>query len=158
MDLQTFYAFVAGTCFTLIGLWWNVVQARPRWREDETYRQLATGVYLSFLIPGLMSLAAQAGIESPLLWRLSFGIAALLGTFFALRISARTRQALPAARFHSARWGISLLYGLILLIAVFPGLAQWVGLKALTLESLLVIGLLLIGNGLSWEFLMEKAD
>jgi hypothetical protein len=158
MDIQTFYAFMAGTCFTLIGLWWNVVQSKPQWREDETLRHLATGVFLSFLIPGLMSMAAQAGIENPILWRLSFVIASILGIFSTINISAKTRNALPGARFYSKRWSANLLYGLILLLAAFPNLAQFLGQKALTLESLLVIGLLLIGNVLAWEFLMEKLD
>ena len=158
MEIQTFYAFMAGTCFTLVGLWWHVVQAKPQWKKDETLRELASGVYLSFLIPGLMSMTAQAGIENPILWRLSFILASVLGIIYTRKISVKTRQAIPNARFHSNRWGASLLYGLILLFAVFPGLAQWFGLKALTLESLLLIGLLLIGHGLTWEFLMEKPD
>ena len=158
MDTQTFYAFVAGICFTLIGLWWNVVQSKPRWREDETLRQLATGVYLSFLIPGLMSLAAQAGLENPILWRISFAIASGLGIIFIGKISLNTRQTLPGAKFSVRYWGMILTYGLILLLAIFPSLAQLLSLKALTLESLFLIGLLLIGHSLTWEFLMEKPD
>ena len=157
MDIQTFYAFMAGICFTLVGLWWNVVQSKPQWKKDETLRELASGVYLSFLIPGLMSMAAQVGIENPILWQLSFVIASILGIIYTSKISAKTRNAIPGARFHSKRWGINLLYGLILLFAVFPGLAQYLELKALTLEGLLVIGLLLIGHGLTWEFLMDNS-
>jgi hypothetical protein len=158
MDIQTFYAFMAGTCFTMIGLWWNVVQSKSRWKEDDTLRELASGIYLSFLIPGLMSLIAQAGIENPILWRLSFVVASALGIIYTSKISLKTRHALPGARFHSMRWGVNLLYGLILLLAIFPGLAQPLGLKALTLESLLLVGLLLTGNGLTWEFLMDKSN
>lgn len=154
MDIQTFYAFMAGICFTLVGLWWNVVKSKPHWKEDETLRDLALGIYLSFLIPGLMSMVAQVGIENPILWRLSFVIASVLGIVYTSKISAKTRHALPGAGFHSKRWGINLLYGLILVFAVLPGLAQYLGLKALTLEGLLIIGLLLIGHGLTWEFLM----
>lgn len=149
---------MAGTCFTLVGLWWNVVQSKPAWKKDETLRELASGIYLSFLIPGLMSMAAQAGIENPILWRLSFVIASILGIIYTSKISAKTRNALPGTKFHSKRWGANLLYGLILLLAVFPSLAQFLGLKALTMEALLIIGLLLIGHGLTWEFLMEKSD
>jgi hypothetical protein len=158
MDIQAFYAFMAGICFTLVGLWWNVVKSKPRWKEDETLRELALGVYLSFLFPGLMSMAAQVGIENPILWRLSFFTASVLGIIYTSKISAKTRHVLPGAGFHSKRWGINLLYGLILFFAVFPSLSQFLGIKALTLEGLLVIGLLLIGHGLTWEFLMEKSD
>ena len=158
MDIQTFYAFMAGICFTLVGLWWNVVQSKPQWKKDENLRELASGVYLSFLIPGLMSMAAQVGIENPILWQLSFVIASILGIIYTSKISAKTRSAIPGARFHSKRWGINLLYGLILFFAVFPGLSQFLGIKVLTLEGLLVIGLLLIGHGLTWEFLIERSD
>lgn len=158
MDIQAFYAFMAGICFTLVGLWWNVVKSKPRWKEDATLRKLALGVYLSFLIPGLMSMAAQIGIENPLIWRLSFVVASVLGIIYTSRISARTRKAIPNGKFHSKRWGILVLYVLILFFAVIPGFSQFLGLKALTLEGLLVIGLLLIGHGLTWEFLMEMPD
>jgi undecaprenyl pyrophosphate phosphatase UppP len=153
MEIQTFYAFMSGICFTLVGLWWNVVQAKPQWKKDDTQRSLASGVYLSFLIPGLMSMAAQVGIENPLLWRVSFVVASIFGIIFTQKISVQTH-----ASFNSKRWGVTVLYGLILCLAVFPGIAQFLNLKALTLEGLLVIGLLLIGHGLAWEFLMEKSD
>ena len=81
-----------------------------------------------------------------------------MGIIHASKISAKTRHVVPSARFHSKRWRVNLLYGLILLFAVFPSFTQYLGLKALTLEGLLVIGLLLIGHGLIWEFLMEKSD
>jgi len=157
MDTQTFYAFTAGICFTLVGLWWNVVQAKKEWLKDESLRELATGVYLSFLIPGLMSMAAQVGIDSPLLWRLSFVIASVLGIVYTNRISAKTRNALPKGTFHSKRWAINLIYGLILVFALLPDFSAFTGLKPLTIEGLLVIGLLLIGHGLTWEFLMENS-
>jgi hypothetical protein len=157
MDIQTFYAFTAGICFTLVGLWWNVVQSKKEWLKDEAMRELASGVYLSFLIPGLMSMVAQVGIDSPLLWRLSFVIASGLGIFYTNRISAKTRNALPNGKFHSNRWGVNLLYGLILAFALLPDVSGLIGLKPLTIEGLLIIGLLLIGHGLTWEFLVENS-
>ncbi len=157
MNIQSFYALMAGTCFTLVGLWWNVVRAKPEWLKDESMRELASGVYLSFLIPGLMSMAAQIGVESPLIWRLAFVIASVMGIIHTNRIHAKTRNVLPNGKFHSKRWGINLLYGLILLFAVFADAIRFIGLQPLTFEGLLLIGLLLIGHGLTWEFLVEKA-
>ena len=71
MDTQSFYALMAGTCFGLVGLWWNVVRAKPEWARNEQLRTLASGVYLSFLIPGLMSLVAQVSGGSPLIWQVT---------------------------------------------------------------------------------------
>ncbi|MER7817606.1 hypothetical protein [Streptomyces sp. NPDC096153] len=31
MDVSTFCALFAATCFTLVGLWWNVVQGHDDW-------------------------------------------------------------------------------------------------------------------------------
>lgn len=31
MDISTFYALFSATCFTLLGLWWNVIQNNPEW-------------------------------------------------------------------------------------------------------------------------------
>jgi hypothetical protein len=62
---------VAGTCFALVGLWLGVVQFNKDWLQDAQQRALA-GVYLSFLIPGVMSLIAQAGGENKLIWRATF--------------------------------------------------------------------------------------
>ncbi len=157
MDIQTFYAFTAGICFTLVGLWWNVVQNKKEWLKDETMRALASGVYLSFLIPGLMSMVAQVGIDSPLLWRLSFIVASGLGIYYTNKISAKTRGVLPKGTFHARRWGVNLIYGLILLFALLPDFSDQIGLKPLTIEGLLVVGLLLVGHGLTWEFLVEKS-
>ena len=30
VDLSSFYAFLSATCFTLVGLWWNVLERRPQ--------------------------------------------------------------------------------------------------------------------------------
>jgi hypothetical protein len=157
MDIQTFYAFTAGICFTLVGLWWNVIRDKKEWLADPALREMASGVYLSFLIPGLMSMAAQVGLDSPLLWRLAFVIASVLGIIYTNRIHAKTRNILPNGKYHSKRWGVNLLYGLILIFALLPDYSNLIGLKPLTIEGLLIIGLLLIGHGLTWEFLIEKA-
>ena len=79
MDVNGFYALFSATCFTLVGLWWKVVEARPQWHKDEKMKTTAGGIYLSFLIPGLMGLGAQImGADSPL-WRAVFVIGAAFG-------------------------------------------------------------------------------
>ena len=72
MDINTFYAVTAATCFTLVGLWWSVVKDKAEWMKDEAKKRLAGGVYASFLIPALMSLGAQIGGTTPFLWQLIF--------------------------------------------------------------------------------------
>lgn len=53
MDLVAFCALMAGTGFTLVGLWWTVVQKHPDRKSSPRHRALAGGTYVSFLLPGL---------------------------------------------------------------------------------------------------------
>lgn len=157
MDLSSFYGLIAGTCFTLVGLWWTVLGKREDWKRDWKMRKLAGGTYLSFLIPGLMATFAQVAPTTPLLWRFTFAISALLGiasTLVLLRVDSGGHK----GPFRSNRWIVVVLYAAITVFAVAPELAQPVGLTALQVASLLLIGLILIGHGLTWEFLMSPAD
>lgn len=100
MSLDTFYAIVSGTCFALISLWWGVLQFNQDWLNHDETRALAGGFYLSFLIPGVMSLIAQVSGENKFIWRTTFIIAAALGMYFTARLIAKTRASTkPSARF-----------------------------------------------------------
>lgn len=153
MDTNTFYAVTAATCFTLVGLWWSVVKSRPEWLAKEDTRRLAGGVYASFLIPGLMSLAAQIGGTTPFVWQLVFMIAAGAGIVFSSQLIRVTRAANPKGAFSRNSWAVPTLYGLVLFFAIFPGLARVFGLAPLQLEALLLSGLILVAHMLAWEFM-----
>ena len=157
MDTNTFYAVTAATCFTLVGLWWSVVKSKPEWLKDEAARRLAGGVYASFLIPGLMSLAAQIGGTSPFVWQLVFIIAAGAGITFSSRLIQLTREANPKGAFSKNSWTVPLLYGLVLVFALFPGLARVIGLAPLQMEALLLCLLILIAHALTWEFMTASS-
>jgi hypothetical protein len=154
MDIQSFYALMAATCFGLVGLWWNVVRAKPEWTKDAQLRTLAGGVYLSFLIPGLMSLVAQVSDGSPLIWRVAFGLAAGMGIYYTTRLIRKTRGAAPKTSFYRNRWGAVVIYVFILIFALLPGLALFIGLLPLQMEAILLAGLILIAHGLAWDFLI----
>jgi hypothetical protein len=152
MDISTFYAVTSATCFTLVGLWWSVVKDKTDWFKDEAKKRLAGGVYASFLIPGLMSLAAQIGSDGQVIWRGVFGIASLLGLIYTSRLIKLIRAANPNGAFSSNSWVVPTLYGLILFFAIFAGLARLLGLQPLQLEALLLSGLILCAHMLAWEF------
>jgi hypothetical protein len=155
VNLDTFYSIVAGTCFALLGLWWNVMESRKDWLKDEKVRGLAGGVYLSFLIPGAMSLGAQIGGENKLVWRSVFVIAALLGMYFTARLMAGTQPAGKPGFFRRNRWISILLYLCVLILGAFPTLAAPLGLTAIQVEAFLLSILVLLGHGLAWEFMVE---
>jgi hypothetical protein len=153
MDTSTFYAITAATCFTLVGLWWSVVKSKPEWLVNETAKRLAGGVYASFLIPGLMSLAAQIGGTTPIIWQAVFIIAAGAGILFSSRLINLTRAANPKGAFSRNFWVVPMLYGLILFFAIFPGPARAIGFLPLQLEALLLSGLILVAHMMAWEFM-----
>ena len=152
MDTNTFYAVTSATCFTLVGLWWSVVKDKTDWFKDEAKKRLAGGVFASFLIPAVMSLAAQIGGDSPLIWRAVFVIASGVGLIYSSRLIRLTRATNPTGSFSRNSWVVPALYGFVLFFAVFAGLARLVGLQALQLEALLLSGLILCAHLLAWEF------
>ena len=154
MDVNTFYAVTAATCFTLLGLWWSVVKDKQEWFQDEVKRSLVGGVYASFLIPALMSLAAQiGGVTQPIIWQISFIIAGGLGIYYSRRLIQETQVAELYGPFSKNRWAIPTLYGIVIIFALFPGLARLLGLQPLQMEGLLLSILILIAHMLTWEFM-----
>ena len=158
MDLADFYTLMAVTCFTLVGLWWTVVERHPAWKVDPVRRRLAGGVYLSFLLPGLMSTFAQVDAGNPLVWRASFAAAAVVGLASTVRL-VRTDTGGTRGPFRRHRWLVAVFYGLVLVLGAVPEVAVAIGLTALQAASLALIGLIILGHGLAWEFMMEpEAD
>ncbi|MFI6001505.1 hypothetical protein ACIA98_13940 [Streptomyces sp. NPDC051366] len=151
MDVSTFYALFSATCFTLVGLWWNVVQSHSDWMRDPALRRVVGGIYLSFLLPALMGLFAQVGgAEQPQIWRVAFIALAVVGCVCTLRLLARSRGD------HFVAWqqaGAALLYVLIAVVGAFPELARHIGLRPIQAEALMLIGLIVLGHALVWRFM-----
>lgn len=156
MDLTAFYSLMAVTSFTLVGLWWTVVERHPEWKRDQRSRRLAGGVYLSFLLPGLMSTFAQIDPSNPLIWRISFGATAIVGLVTTLAVLRIDRSA-TRGPFRRHRWLVGVLYLLILVLGTFPTVAGLIGLTPLQAASLALVALIILGHGLAWEFMMEPA-
>jgi hypothetical protein len=153
MDVNTFYAVTAATCFTLVGLWWSVVRDKTEWFRDEVKRRLAGGVYASFLIPALMSMGAQVGGSTQIIWQIIFLIAGSLGIYYSTRLIQETHVANAYGAFSKNRWAVPTLYGIVIIFALFPGLAFLFGLQPLQVEGLLLSILILIAHMLTWEFM-----
>ena len=155
MDVSTFYALFSTTCFTLTGLWWNVVRARRDWTANPAMRRTIGGIYLSFLLPALMGLFAQVGgTENPLLWRSSFVVVAIVGGVSMVRLVAQARGDRTP---RSVRWiqlGAVVLYAAVAVVGVAPQLVTTFGLTGIQVEALLLIGLVALGHALVWRFLV----
>ncbi|MFT3873904.1 MAG: hypothetical protein QM714_14885 [Nocardioides sp.] len=154
MDISAFYGLFSATCFTLVGLWWNVVQGHPQWLRDDALRRAVGGVYLAFLLPALMGLFAQVGgSDSAAVWRVSFLVISVVGAVSAIRLFSLTAEE-GAAPYQAVA---AVLYGMVALIGLAPELVSPLGLAPIQAVALLLILLVVIAHGLVWEFMRRAA-
>jgi cell division protein FtsW (lipid II flippase) len=160
--MDAFYQTVAGFCFTLLGLWWAVVQFRhAEWMRDLYQRRAAYSVHLSFLVPGIMSLGAMIAGDVKILWRLVFVVACAFGIlamlFLTVGASAGGGRTHGSFFIRQGRWLTIALYALIAIVAAQPSLAGIFGgsLKPLQVEGLLLTLLVFVGVSVAWDFLAE---
>jgi hypothetical protein len=147
--LDTFYTTVAQASFTLLALWWVLLQIRhDEWISDAPYRRSVYDVSLYFLLPGMMSLASLLAVQETSIWRWSFAVFGIVGAVESVLLIAR-RGALRAAGplVRTADVLSVLLYGLAAVVAIWEDLPEelGIGLRPLELEGLFVAALLLLG-------------
>jgi hypothetical protein len=156
MDIATFYALFSATCFTLLGLWWNVLQLNSAWIGVEEERRAVGGVYLTFLLPALMGLFAQVGgTETPMIWRVSFVGVAIVGCISTLRLIRVLRTSSdkqPRAKYFATL----AIYVLVALIGAYPEVAKNFDVAPIQAEAILLILLVLVGHGLVWDFMVRR--
>ena len=155
--LETFYATTAQVSFTLLGLWWVVVQFKfDAWIDDPPRRRTARHVSLYFLLPGIMSLFAILASRLTALWRIGFGISAVLGLIEAVLALQRRGDMVRSRRITTAL--TALVYLLVAIVALAPTSAS--GLpgdpKGIEIEGILVTILLFIGTGFAWVMFVER--
>ena len=158
MDIGTFYSLFSATCFTLVGLWWNVVERRSGWAADPRRRRLAGGIYVTFLLPGLMGLLAQVSPATPLMWRSTFAVVALIGVVTTVRLIGIERAFTLPGPFTRNRWVVAVLYLAVLVLGAFPTVAEPLGAAPIQVAAVLLIGLVVLGHGLTWEFMTDSSD
>jgi hypothetical protein len=156
LDIATFYALFSATCFTLLGLWWNVLQLNSDWIGVDDERRAVGGVYLTFLLPALMGLFAQVGgAETPAIWRVSFVAVAVVGCISTLRLLRALRTA--SDKSPRAKYVVTLLiYVLVAVTGAYPEVAVPLDIKPIQAEAFLLILLVLVGHGLVWDFMVRR--
>ena len=156
MDINQFYALFSATCFTLLGLWWNVLQLNSAWIGKDDERQAVGGVYLTFLLPALMGLFAQVGgTETPMIWRVSFVAVAVIGCISTLRLLRALRTASDKSP-RTKYLATLLIYVLVAITGAYPEIAENFDIKPIQAEALLLILLVLVGHGLVWDFMVRR--
>ncbi|HEX2103585.1 MAG TPA: hypothetical protein VHF51_08025 [Solirubrobacteraceae bacterium] len=146
---QEFYATVAQASFTLLGLWWVLLQIRyEAWFADVDYRRAVYDISLYFLLPGMMGLGALLAAQEPTIWRGVFAVLGAVGVVESALVvgGMRVLRAWPAL-VAVADWGSLVAYALLVAVALSPQLPRDVGLglRPLEAEGMLVAILLMLG-------------
>lgn len=152
--LAEFYIPLSAVCFTLLGLWLFVVQARhSEWRGSPLHRRRAYAVATHFSLPGLMSLLALINPEAEGLWRTSFLGAATGGAVVLIALRAPAAGKLGLAAYLAA----IITYVLIVTLAIKPHIVGLLGFDVAPerIEAVLLTGLVFTGANVAWLLLFE---
>jgi len=153
--LTDFYVVFATVCFTLLGLWIIVVQTRHAdWRRSSLHRRRAYGISLHFSLPGLMGLLSLVDPASTTMWRISFATAAFGGAIVLVLVRGAAPTWLGTASYVAA----VILYALIAVVAIAPGVVADIGVSArpLRVEALLLTLLVFLGANVAWLLLFDE--
>lgn len=158
MDVNAFYQTVATFCFTLLGLWWGVLQLRhDEWVGNLPRRRMAYSVHLAFVVPGVMSLGAQTAGDIKIIWRAVFIVAGVLGILASIFLISATSGTNSFGGWYAryGRWLSVLVYAMIVAVAFVPNFATLFGpdVKPLQVEGLLFTLIVFLGVGLAWDYL-----
>ena len=158
MDLNAFYATVSTISFTLLGLWWVVVQSRPAVWGDLTHRRMAYAISFHFLLPGMMAILSMIAPDSPFLWRTTFTLAGLIGLIGAIYYVRTLRDAHDCPRIvRIVEWVVIPIYAVIAAVALFPEFVRNLGwnLTPLQVEGIILSILLFLGVQAAWILMIE---
>jgi hypothetical protein len=155
--LSAFYGAFSGVCFTLLGLWWGVVQFRQNkdnWLADPVRKRVAYDVMLHFLLPGTMAMIALISSDNPLFWRIGFFVAAIAGAVEMITLLGRT---IPATGGRAIAFISTVLYSAIALIALLSFLPIFglINVPAIEIEAVLAGTMVIVGINFAWLVFTE---
>jgi hypothetical protein len=81
-----------------------------------------------------------------------FIVAGIAGLNFSSRLIRVTRMATPNGSFNKYAWVVPLLYIVVIIFAILPGLARVFGMTGLEMEAFILCLLILCAHLLAWEF------
>lgn len=147
--LDAFYTTVAQASFTLLALWWVLLQIRhDQWMTDPYYRQGVYDISFYFLLAGMMSLTSLLAGDDTSVWEVSFAIFGIVGVIESVLVLRRRSGTRVAGPLMLAGDVLSVaLYAMVALVAIWPGEPERLGidLEPLKVEGILVAALILLG-------------
>lgn len=166
MGFELFYQTMAQLCFTLLGLWWLVLQTKyGEWVGVRARRRMITNISLYFLLPGSMSLMALLSTQVHLLWQAAFVVASAFGAIETAVMIDQTRRAqdtrASGALAGGLRWVGFLLFVLVALVAgvaFLPGATKELGIAPLGITGILLTVLVVLGVTLAWAYFIQPPE
>lgn len=82
MEATSFYQTLTGTSFTLLGLWFGVMQfGHGDWRKDPRRHRSTIHIALHFFLPGMVGMGSllSTPLDEGLLWRTVFVLGGAIG-------------------------------------------------------------------------------
>jgi hypothetical protein len=158
MPNETFYTVVSSVSFTLLGLWWVVVQNNEAWRRDPGRRAMAWAVSLHFALPGAMSIMSLVAPDVGWLWRATFVAAGLLGiggVGWFIRTLREEYDAPTVLRI--IEYTALPIYVVVTVLALFPELARTLvpDLAPIQVEGFILAILVFLGVQAAWILTIE---
>lgn len=162
MAFEAFYQTMAQLCFTLLGLWWLVLQTKySEWIGVRERQHTITNISLYFLLPGAMSLLALLSTEIRFLWQIAFIVASALGaleTAGVIREMRRQPRHSPTTGLRWAGLALFVLVALVAVVALVPGGPAQLGIQPLGVTGVLLTLLVILGVVLAWAYFIQPPE
>lgn len=149
--MDTFYSQLAGICFTLLGLWWVVVQLKfDRMLATRGRRLTAYATSANFVAVGGIALVSILDGEVSQIWRVGTAAGAFLGALAAVYSVARGEMSRAQRASQAAAAA---------LFVVAFGLAFWTqpifGLRPIVVGALVEVGVVALSVHVVWQYFLE---
>jgi hypothetical protein len=153
----TFYQTLVSTSFTLLGIWFGVMQfGHGGWRSDPSRHRSTMHIALHFFLPGVLGMGSllAAGTDGGFLWRTVFTLGGIVGVIESLSF---LRSPVPhAGRTERVLYALDpLLYTLLVVAAFLP--KGTLRITPLQVEGTVTGLVFLVGLALIWLAFVERA-
>jgi hypothetical protein len=122
MDAAAFYQTLSSTSFTLLGIWFGVMQfSHGGWWSDPQRHRSTVHIALHFFLPGMVGLGAllSTPTDGGIMWRTVFVIGGLIGLAESVSFLGAPGASLTAAG-RTLRLLDPVWYALMILAALLP--------------------------------------
>lgn len=152
----TFYQTLTSVSFTLLGLWFAVMQfSHGGWRSDPERHRATLHVALHFFLPGVLGLGSLLGGTGAngLVWRVTFVVGGVVGLFEAIVFLSGARPALGLGS-RLLRVLSPVLWALVVIAAFLPTLTP--SITSLQVEGVAVALIFICGLCYVWLAFAER--